>query len=322
MRHFQKAGVALLAGLAGLVLSGVAAAANDTKSAPQAEPPQHPQGTQERQPGAGAVQGGQQGTAPEYAGPQEGKPKGFGAGIGGMTFILGPLEAGGTCPGSATSQGYGAGVGPSGETESATEQGRTGAAAAPVPQYWLADASLFVANAGNAAQALANEQSLGVQAPSVLGNQAQFLLAATDRAMSSLQALQANAEATNPHAVPDIKAAMDELNAAKGQAKQALEAATSGTFGPSHQANIRSTYEHLQAADRELAGVGRAYGTPGFTIAMTRGFVPTGRGMGVGIGGGGKAAPGTTKAPENKAPETKPPEPKPPEQGTPAPEKP
>ena len=38
---------------------------------------------------------------------------------------------------------------------------------------------VWTVSAGNAAQTLANEQTLGVQAPSVLGNQAQFLLGAT-----------------------------------------------------------------------------------------------------------------------------------------------
>ncbi len=180
---------------------------------------------------------------------------------------------------------------------------------APVPQYWLADASLFVANAGNAAQTLANEQTLGVQAPSVLGNQAQFLLASTDRALSSLAALEAHAEATNPRAVPEIRAAIDQLTAAKGQAQQTLDAASAGTLGPTGQGTIRSTYEHLQAAAREMGAVGRTYGAQGFTLASACNF-RGGRGLGMGIGG--KAAPGGTpkaapethdqKAPEGNAP--------------------
>jgi len=315
MRHIQKAGVTLLAGLAGLALSGLAAAKEPDTAPPQGEPPQREQGASERSQNPRSQQGGQQGMAPDYGTAHEGKQKGLGAGIGGGSqFVLGPLDtAGAACGGMG--QGYGAGVGPSGETgvTGATEQGK---GSAPVPQYWLADASLFVANAGNAAQTLANEQNLGVQAPSVLGNQAQFLLAATDRAISSLTALQANAEATNPRAVAEIRAAMDQLTAAKGQAQQALDAANAGTFGPNQQATIRSTYEHLQAAEKQMAGVGRTYGTPGFTLVISRGFVPTGRGMGAGIGG--------AKAPsgEHKAPEAKPPEIKAPEQGTPAPEKP
>ncbi len=317
MRHFQKAGVAALAAFAGLALAGTAPAKEPEGTPPQTEPPQREPGMQEQKPGSRAPQG----TAPEYGGPQEGKPKAFGAGIGGAPFVLGPLEtSGGAC---GAGQAYGAGVGPSGEPEVAasTEQEH---GAAPVPQYWLADASLFAANASNAAQTLANEQSLGVQAPSVLGNQAQFLLAATERAITSLTALKANAEATNPRAVADIRAAMDQLTAAKGQAKQALDAANGGTFGPGHQATIRSTYDHLQAAERQLAAVGRTYGTPGFTLVISRGFVAPGRGMGAGIGGGakGEAKPPEHKSPETKSPEMKPPETKPAEPGTPAPEKP
>ncbi len=303
MRHFQKAGIGLLAGLAGLAL-GATAAAKDPEGAPATEPPRE-QGAEEHPQQTKAQQGGQEGTKEEGT-KEEGKQKGFGAGVGAL-FVLGPLESGVACGGM--SQGYGAGVGPSGE-QGGAEPGRAVAPAA-VPQYWLADASLFVANAGNAAQTLANEQALGVQAPSVLGNQAQFLLAATDRAISSLTALEANAEATNPRAAAEIRATMDQLHAAKGQAKQALDAANGGTFGPTHLASIRSTYEHLQAAERQLAGVGRAYGAPGFTITIARGFIPTGRGMGVGIGAGGKGPSCETKAPETKAPETKAPEAKP-----------
>jgi hypothetical protein len=242
---------------------------------------------------------------------QQGKQKGLGAGIQGQSesgggFVVGPLETGAMGAG----QGYGAGIG-QGEV---TEPGRPSTSApAPVPQYWLADASLFVANAGNAAQTLANEQTLGVQAPSVLGNQAQFLLASTDRALSSLQSLQANAEATNPKAVPEIRAAIEQLNAAKGQAQQVLEAANTGTLGPGHQSTIRSAYEHLQNAEREMGMVGKSYGAPGFTLANACAF--HGRGMGAGIGG----KPGGAQKPAEKGGE-KPPAP-PPEKAPPPPEK-
>ena len=207
------------------------------------------------------------------------------------------------------SQGYGAGVGPGGEeSPEGVEPGKPGASSpAPVPQYWLADASLFVANATNAAQTLANEQALGVQAPSVLGNQAQFLLASTDRALSSLKALRASAEITHPRALPDIRGAMDELTAAKGQAKQALDAANEGTLGPGHEGAIRSTYEHLQAAERNVQGAGRMFGAPGFTLSSVCAF-RGGRAMGAGIGGG-KGAPADPPAPEKEK-----------EKGTPAPE--
>jgi hypothetical protein len=287
MRQFSKAGVALLAGLAGIGCGGSALA----QSPPSGQ--NEPQGAQPGQHGMTAPRGEGQKTE-----DQQGKPqKGLGAGIAGQGepgggFVLGPLETGGT--GAGAGQGYGAGIGQVGEVG---EPGRLSSTApAPVPQYWLADASLFVANAGNAAQTLANEQTLGVQAPSVLGNQAQFLLAATERAISSLASLQANAEATNPKAVPEIRSAMEQLTAAKGQAQQVLDAANAGTIGPSHQSTIRSAYEHLQSAERNMAAVGREYGAQGFTLASSCVF-RAGRGLGAGIGG--KAAPGgAQKAPE------------------------
>jgi hypothetical protein len=304
MRQFHKAGVALLAGLAGIGLGAGALAQGQPQGQPQI------QGVAPEQRGMAAPQAEKQGEKARSE-EQQGKQKGLGAGVSGQNeatggFVLGPLEGGAMGVG----QGYGAGIGEVGEL------GKPSAAQpAPVPHYWLADASLFVANAGNAAQTLANEQTLGVQAPSVLGNQAQFLLAATDRAISSLQALQANAEASNPKAVPEIRAAMEQLHAAKGQAQQVLDAANSGTLGPSQQSNIRSSYEHLQNAEREIGTVGRTYGAQGYTLAS--GCTFRGRGMGAGIGGKPGVAP---KAPEKGA---QPPEkekekaPPPPEKGGP-----
>ena len=277
MRHFTKAGVALLAGLAALGCGAAALADSPANPTPQHEtqtPGAEPQGAQ----------------PPQQQGKQEEKQKAPGAqaACGGQSFVLGPLDTGAMSP----TQGYGAGIGPS----EAAEPGRPGASTpAPIPQYWLADASLFVANAANTAQTLANEQALGVQSPSVLGNQAQFLLASTDRALSSLGALETNAEATNPRAVADIRAAMDHLVAAKGQAQQALDAANGGTIGPNHQATIRSAYDHLQTAERDMAAVGRNYGAPGFVLASACNF-RGGRALGAGIGA--KAAPAPPKAPE------------------------
>ena len=94
-------------------------------------------------------------------------------------------------------------------------------------------------------------------------------------------------------------AAMDQLVAAKGEAQQARDAATGGTLGPNHQSTIRSTYEHLQSAEREMAGVGRHYGAPGFVLASACNY-KGGRALGAGIGG--KAAPATPKAPEKETP--------------------
>lgn len=337
MRNSHKAGVTLLAGLAGLALVGTSFAETPPAGNPQPNPnePQG-QGMESESPGVQAPR-----TKPDQ------KQKGLGAGVGGQGqqgaqgqqqgaqgqqgaqaqgacgekgFSLGPLDTGAMSP----EKGYGAGIGQGAESGEKGEQAQK--AAALVPQYWIADASMFIANAGNAAQTLANEQSLGVQSPSVLGNQAQFLLAAVDRAVSSLQALQANAESTNPKAVSEIRAAVDQLSAAKGQAQQTLEAANAGTLGPNHQGTIRSAYDHLQAAERHLGTIGREYGAQGFTLAQGCVFRPGQRGLGAGIGGKGagqKAQPkGQEKGtPEKPAPEkgAQPPEAQP--QPPPAPEK-
>jgi hypothetical protein len=182
--------------------------------------------------------------------------------------------------------------------------GMTEQAPAPVPQYWLADASLFITSADNAAQTLAGEQPLSVQAPSVLGNQAQFLLAAASRALSSLAALEANAEATNPRAVSEIRGAMNELTAAKGQASQVLDATNNGTFGPNQQAAIRSAHEHLQTAEKAIHAADRAYG-----FTANRGMGPR--------GGATPAAPEKAPAAPEKAPVTPEKTPTAPETGKP-----
>ncbi len=192
------------------------------------------------------------------------------AGIGRAGFgPAGPLDTG-----AAMGQGgYGAGVGPGGEP-SGEGAGRVSASApAPVPQYWLADASLFVANAGNAAQTLANEQALAVQAPSVLGNQAQFLLASTDRALSSLAALEANAEATHPRAVAEIRAANERADRRQGAVPAGARRSQRRRLRPEpichHPLGVRAP-----AGGREGDGhvVGCAYGAQGYTLASACGF--------------------------------------------------
>jgi hypothetical protein len=275
MRHLDKARGALLAGLCMFGVPLVALADDPSSTMP----PRETQGSANEP----------RGEAPQAQEPTkqegkatEGKKKALGAGVGEQTacgekgFAIGPLETGAGGEKGAE-KGLGAGVGP-GEISEPSQKG-----AAPIPQYWLADASLFVANAANAAQTLANEQALGVQSPNVLGNQAEFLIAATERALSSLSALQANAEMTNPKAVGEIRAAMDQLVAAKGQAQQARDAAHGGTLGPNHQATIRSTYEHLQSAERDMAGVGRHYGAPGFVLASACNY-RGGKALGAGVG--------------------------------------
>jgi hypothetical protein len=139
-----------------------------------------------------------------------------------------------------------------------------------VPQLWLADAVLFIANAQNAANILAMEQPLNAPAPQVLAGQARFLTQATNRALYSLLALQQNAEAMNPRVVPSIRAAVGHLVAAQAQSSRVEDAAASGMLGPSFEVSVRSALGHLVMAQRWMAPVGSAFGVPQITSLGAR----------------------------------------------------
>ena len=143
------------------------------------------------------------GLAAPAARAEEGQNKGSGSGDRDMPnqgHIQGQKDKG-------SGQSYGAGVGGDQQQQQMDQQGRSGQqqqganAIAPIPQYWVADAALFIGNAANTAHVIDLERGLNVPSPAVLGNQASFLLAATNRALTSLMALQQHAEATNPKAV-------------------------------------------------------------------------------------------------------------------------
>ena len=144
----------------------------------------------------------------------------------------------------------------------------------------MADAALFIGNAANTAHVIDLERGLNVPSPAVLGNQASFLLAATNRALTSLMALQQHAEATNPKAVDEIRKTVGHLVAAQAQASQVADAANSGVLGPAFETTTRATLTHLNAAERSMSGIGRAYGAQTFAAA---GACPT-RAFGAGLG--------------------------------------
>jgi uncharacterized protein YbjQ (UPF0145 family) len=175
--------------------------------------------------------------------------------------------------------------------------------AAPIPQFWLADAAMFIGSAANAAHVLSLEESLNVQAPQVLGNQAQFLLATTNRALSSMEQLQQNAEAMNPNAVPGIRVAIGQLVAARAQAVQAAVAVRDGVLGPTFMTTIRSSLGRGEVAEREMSVIGRAYSVPQFAAASV---CSAGRAFayGAGLGRGGERGAGTP-TPKGGAPAPK-----------------
>jgi len=130
------------------------------------------------------------------------------------------------------------------------------------PQFWVADASLYIANAQNTATVLAMEQSLNMPAPQLVSRQARLLPQTTTRAVYSLLSLQQNAETTNPRVVPSIRAAVGQLAAAQAQASRLEEAAASGVVGPSFEVMVRSALGHIVMAQRWMGQIGAAFGVP------------------------------------------------------------
>lgn len=215
-------------------------------------------------PGATGTQGAQQQGSTGMQGAMSA------AGTGGPCYAPGytALSGSGGYVGYGYGPAFGAGMGPTGAAAS------TGA---PVPQYWIADTSVFINSARGAAKALQLEQSINVSAPNVLGNQAQFVLATIGRALTSLGALSQNAQATKPSAIASIRSVVGELVAAQAQASQVLDAASSGVFGPAYNVTAQSAATHLAAAERGMLNVADAYGARLFALGPTGG------------GGGGRA---------------------------------
>lgn len=134
--------------------------------------------------------------------------------------------------------------------------------AAPVPQYWVADAIIFTSNAARTAAVMIAEGNVNVIAPQIIGNQAAFLRVAIARAVSDLQALEANANLTNPPAVPVIRGALGHLFAAQAQANALSETAAVGGLGPTYQVTLQATLSHLRIADGMIRNITRIYTLP------------------------------------------------------------
>lgn len=140
--------------------------------------------------------------------------------------------------------------------------------AAPVPEYWLADASIFLGNAAETASIMAREGAVNVEAPAFIGNQARYAVASAQRALIDLQALLNNAYRTNPSAVPSIRMAIAELVAALAQTHVVLDASMRGLMGPIFETSVSAAVAHLTAANRELPRIAEAYRIPAFSAQL------------------------------------------------------
>ncbi len=133
---------------------------------------------------------------------------------------------------------------------------------AAVPQYWVADAAIFISNGFNTAAVMNAEGQLNVQAPNILSSQAQYMVRCSERALQDMGALQQNSLETNPAALPAIRYIIGQLQAARAQAEMAAQTTSEGQLGPTYEATVQSAMSHFATALQALSSVGQAYGAP------------------------------------------------------------
>lgn len=162
---------------------------------------------------------------------------------------------------------------------------------ATMPQFWLTDASIFIHNAASVVSGIFRERKLGFRDVGLLANQARAASKLLARARSSLRTLEANAEASNPEAVPAIRSAVRELAQARKKLVGALRQGASGKNSQGIEViALRPVLAHLKAAQRRLPAVARRYldGGGALTFIPLDGD-PSDRGMaGVSRAGRGK----------------------------------
>lgn len=134
------------------------------------------------------------------------------------------------------------------------------------PQSWISDASIFIRNALTTAHGLNAEQTLQVQTPQVLGEQATYLSASTDRAIRDLRALLGIARARKPGAAPAIQTTLQSLESARSSAQAIISHAASGVLAPGNPAIIQATLAKLEQASTNLNAVILAYHLPSFVM--------------------------------------------------------
>jgi hypothetical protein len=142
----------------------------------------------------------------------------------------------------------------------APSQTAAAAAEAPAPQYWIADASIFLGNALHTSAVMANEQLPAAQTPSLYSDQAAYLVNTIQRAIDDTAGLESGAAASNPQALLAIRAIAAELISAKSDAESLYGAATRSQLGTTYAATLTSANQHLQNAQRSLELVARMYG--------------------------------------------------------------
>jgi hypothetical protein len=142
---------------------------------------------------------------------------------------------------------------------------------AGMPQYCIGDAQIFAGTAASTARVIIQEQQLTVEDPKVIGNQAAFLAAATDRSLEDARALERYALDMNGPAVAPIKSAIAKLEAAQALTNELQRFAQGGQLEPSYPVTVKEALGDLDAASGTLSSIAHKY--PG---SAARGGKPAG----------------------------------------------
>jgi hypothetical protein len=142
---------------------------------------------------------------------------------------------------------------------------------APVPQYWITDASIFIQTAMNMVQGMLVEAQLNVIDPAVTGNQARFTTNSIGRAQSDLNDLLQNALDANPSAVAPLVNSIAYLTAASAQAHRASQVSNTGQLGPTYKVTLRSALNFLNEVSGELQTVATNYDATQYLVSTNAG---------------------------------------------------
>lgn len=154
--------------------------------------------------------------------------------------------------------------------------GYGGAYGVSAPIYGLGRATVFLNDAEVTARTLFQEQATGIRAPRRIAHRTVRLVQMIERARADLILVDREAMATNPQAIPAIRLAIADLNAADAAARQAAVTVAGGYYGATIQIALGSAAQHLAAARRAVFVAQRAYGA---------GYAPGYGGYGIGYGG-------------------------------------
>lgn len=183
-------------------------------------------------------------------------PPGAGTNAGGVTSTQGSSRGSG--PGPAVSLD-----GPNPCVATAQDPAARPSGVAGVPQYCIGDAQIFVGTAASTARVLIQEQELTVEDPKVIGDQAQFLTAATDRALDDARTLERNAIDMNAQAVAPLRSVIAKLVAAQALTGELTRYAKNGQPEPAYPVTLKEALADLDAAGATLTAIAHRYAGSG-----------------------------------------------------------